>query len=128
MKEKFNDERFELRKAIKHDTREHEHLETKEVMPEFDDLEYKYKAALVELAEEEYGKKWIEEEQHEREEVELGRSQLKEPIHQFDFTHNHKANFEKLIPTEECDTLRPQIRMNFEKEARESIGTTRICC
>ena len=50
MKEKFEDERFELRKIIKEETRTYERVDINEAIPEFDERPEDVKLKMIEEA------------------------------------------------------------------------------
>ena len=62
---------------------------------------------MIKEAEEKYGKKWVAKEEEER------KKKLRQPTYQFDFSHNHRPKFEALIPREECEELRKEIKEYF---------------
>ena len=58
MKENFSDQKFELRKVIKEETRKYEQIDLDEHIEGYDDQEYETRVLLKDEAEDLYGRKW----------------------------------------------------------------------
>lgn len=93
MSKDFQDERYDLKKAIRREVIENQKINERERYPEFHDLPEEKRIEVLEEIEEHYAKEWYEEEKRARDEG----SPLRE-IYQFNFSKNFQPKFMELLP------------------------------